>query len=194
MPTRHVGPRLARAWSFSRVLALSLAALLLVPAGCSTAARTVRLETGEDKALVVTPRGGEPPVLLREEEFKASLAVQVRDVRPAANPLQHARQVMLHSAWHEDVYLRWTGRRLELDSEGEPAQECLELTQDYGRWCEGQRRPRDCLSRLIEIHGLGKNGGTLMNRINSIARTNPKYAAALRRGLELLESAGYRGR
>ena len=27
---------------------------------------------------------------------------------------------------------------------------------------------------LIEIHGLSKNGGTLMNRINSIARSNPK--------------------
>jgi hypothetical protein len=46
---------------------------------------------------------------------------------------------------------------------------------------------------LIETHGLGKNGGTLMNRINSIARTNPQYAALLRRGRELLESIGYKG-
>ncbi|HSP81464.1 MAG TPA: hypothetical protein VLQ93_23300, partial [Myxococcaceae bacterium] len=46
---------------------------------------------------------------------------------------------------------------------------------------------------LIEIHGLAKNGGTLMNRINSIARTNPKYAAMVRRGRELLESIGYKG-
>jgi hypothetical protein len=45
---------------------------------------------------------------------------------------------------------------------------------------------------LIEIHGLQKNGGTLLNRINSIARTNPKYADMLRRGRELLESAGYK--
>jgi hypothetical protein len=45
---------------------------------------------------------------------------------------------------------------------------------------------------LIEIHGLQKNGGTLLNRINSIARTNPKYADMLRRGKELLESAGYK--
>jgi hypothetical protein len=47
---------------------------------------------------------------------------------------------------------------------------------------------------LIEIHGLQKNGGTLLNRINSIARTNPKYADMLRRGRELLESAGYKER
>ncbi|KFE66801.1 hypothetical protein [Hyalangium minutum] len=41
---------------------------------------------------------------------------------------------------------------------------------------------------LIEIHGLQKNGGTLLNRINSIARSNPKYARALRRGKELLKT------
>jgi hypothetical protein len=46
---------------------------------------------------------------------------------------------------------------------------------------------------LIEIHGLRKNGGTLMNRINSISPSNPSYAAMLRRGLELLESVGYTG-
>jgi hypothetical protein len=45
---------------------------------------------------------------------------------------------------------------------------------------------------LIEIHGLTKNGGTLLNRINSIARSNPRYAALVRRGRELLESIGYK--
>ena len=44
---------------------------------------------------------------------------------------------------------------------------------------------------LIEIHGLGRNGGTLLNKINSIARTNPNYASQLERGFELLESIGY---
>ena len=44
---------------------------------------------------------------------------------------------------------------------------------------------------LIEHHGLGTNGGTLLNKINSIAASNPAYAAQLRRGLELLESIGY---
>jgi hypothetical protein len=45
---------------------------------------------------------------------------------------------------------------------------------------------------LIEFHGLGKNGGTLLNRINSIARTRPDYAALLLRGKELLQSIGYK--
>jgi RHS repeat-associated protein len=44
---------------------------------------------------------------------------------------------------------------------------------------------------LIEIHGLGVNGGTLLNKINSIAKTNPVYAAQLQRGYELLKSIGY---
>jgi len=45
---------------------------------------------------------------------------------------------------------------------------------------------------LIEMHGLGKNGGTLLNRINSIARTNPSYAQQVQRGYELLQSIGYK--
>lgn len=45
---------------------------------------------------------------------------------------------------------------------------------------------------LIEIHGLPKNGGTLINRINSIATTNKKYAEAIKKGYELLKSIGYK--
>ncbi|MCB1073611.1 MAG: hypothetical protein KDK96_11020 [Chlamydiia bacterium] len=46
---------------------------------------------------------------------------------------------------------------------------------------------------LIEIHGLQKNGGTLMNRINSIAKTNPIKADAVKRGLEILKENEYDG-
>ena len=44
---------------------------------------------------------------------------------------------------------------------------------------------------LIEVHGLGKHGGTLLNKINSISKNNPTYANQLRRGYELLRSVGY---
>jgi hypothetical protein len=44
---------------------------------------------------------------------------------------------------------------------------------------------------LIEIHGLEKSGGTLINQINSIASSNPAYASQLQRGYELLQSIGY---
>ena len=46
---------------------------------------------------------------------------------------------------------------------------------------------------LIEFYGLNKNGGTLLNKINSISTRNKKYSAALRRGRELLRQAGYPG-
>ena len=46
---------------------------------------------------------------------------------------------------------------------------------------------------LIELHGLGKNGGTLDNRINSIGKTNPKYAAQLEKGRAILAEKGYPG-
>jgi prepilin-type processing-associated H-X9-DG protein len=44
---------------------------------------------------------------------------------------------------------------------------------------------------LIEMHGLASNGGTLLNKINSIASTNPGYARAVAHGLELLQKVGY---
>ncbi|MGY3299801.1 filamentous hemagglutinin [Pseudomonas sp. TE6288] len=48
---------------------------------------------------------------------------------------------------------------------------------------------------LINYHGLGKDGGTLLNKINSISATkNPsKYERALVRGAELLKKVGYQG-
>jgi RHS repeat-associated protein len=44
---------------------------------------------------------------------------------------------------------------------------------------------------LISGHGLGKNGGQLLNIINSIARTNPQYSQLLQRGYDLLRRSDY---
>ncbi|CCB89237.1 GIY-YIG nuclease family protein [Simkania negevensis] len=44
---------------------------------------------------------------------------------------------------------------------------------------------------LIELHELEKNGGTLINKINSIAESNPAYAESLKRGAKILEEVGY---
>jgi len=44
---------------------------------------------------------------------------------------------------------------------------------------------------LIEIHKLGKNGGTLLNKINSISPSNPIYSEAVERGMSILRSIGY---
>jgi len=41
---------------------------------------------------------------------------------------------------------------------------------------------------LIERYGLGSQGGTLLNKINSIATSNPIYPDAVRRGNEILQA------
>jgi filamentous hemagglutinin len=44
---------------------------------------------------------------------------------------------------------------------------------------------------LIETHGLATNGGALLNKINSIASSNPIYAQSLQRGAQILQQVGY---
>jgi RHS repeat-associated protein len=46
---------------------------------------------------------------------------------------------------------------------------------------------------MIEYYGLGKNQGTLLNKINSISQNNPIYGKSLSRGRELLQAAGFPG-
>ena len=46
---------------------------------------------------------------------------------------------------------------------------------------------------LMEHHGLAKNGGTLLNKINSIAKTNPIYEEAVDFGRRVLKEIGYPG-
>jgi hypothetical protein len=46
---------------------------------------------------------------------------------------------------------------------------------------------------LIEQYGLGKNGGSLLNKINSIAPANPIYASAKTTGTNILHKLGLFG-
>ena len=57
------------------------------------------------------------------------------------------------------------------------------LTRDQARGVE---------QALIERHGLGASGGTLLNKINSIARTNPSYWQLQRVGKLILQIKGYK--
>ncbi|MGZ3458997.1 MAG: hypothetical protein ACXU86_10900 [Archangium sp.] len=65
--------------------------LLVLLVGCGTTARVVRLDTGQGKLLVHTPRGGHDSVKLREGEFQESMTELVRGVRPGSRPLRYAR-------------------------------------------------------------------------------------------------------
>jgi hypothetical protein len=46
---------------------------------------------------------------------------------------------------------------------------------------------------LIELHGLESNGGTLINKINSISPSNPVYQSAVQYGQEMLRAVNYPG-
>jgi hypothetical protein len=56
-----------------------------------------------------------------------------------------------------------------------------DLTRDAARGVE---------QALIDVHKLGKDGGTLINKINSIATTNPKYKDLTEQGLKILKQLG----
>jgi RHS repeat-associated protein len=54
-----------------------------------------------------------------------------------------------------------------------------------------RREAKGVEQALIEHHGLPQNGGTLTNKINSIASKNPIYQEAVAFGNQLLKSIGY---
>lgn len=57
--------------------------------------------------------------------------------------------------------------------------------------------PRDAArgveQALIELHGMAKDGGTLLNLRNSISTSNPSYAELVNQGRALLQKIGYYG-
>lgn len=47
--------------------------------------------------------------------------------------------------------------------------------------------------RTVRYHGSQKNGGSLLNKINSVSRSNSSYSGAISRGTDLLSDVGYPG-
>jgi RHS repeat-associated protein len=64
---------------------------------------------------------------------------------------------------------------------------------DYEIVAEGLSRTgaRGVEQALIELHGFEEDGGTLLNKINSIAESNPIYNEAVSFGRQFLQSIGY---
>jgi hypothetical protein len=142
------------------VLALVFLALMTL-SGCASTTHSVRLDTGQGTSLVHTPRSGQEPVRLREDELQQALTWLIRDVRPSSQPLRHARELMFES-WQREVFLEWTGRHLEpAEREAHAPRLTLEpneLVCAYWRWCERKGRSRDCLSLLTKGSVLDAEG------------------------------------
>src|SRR4051794_7487361 len=67
--------------------------LLALLAGCTTASRVVRLDTGQADTLVFTPRSGAEPVKLNGDEFKEAVAKRAWEVQPPTRPQEAARKL-----------------------------------------------------------------------------------------------------
>ncbi|WP_395847763.1 hypothetical protein [Cystobacter fuscus] len=140
------------------------AALLVLLAGCATASRVVRLDTGQADTLVFTPRSGAEPVELNGNEFKEAVAKRAWEVRPSTRPQEAARKLFEVEARSGSYSYETRSRRVtplgpDEYLEGTPPAAEVELTRAYLRWCERTGRPGDCLRLLTEspiVNGDGR--------------------------------------
>jgi hypothetical protein len=140
------------------------AALLVLLAGCATASRVVRLDTGQADTLVFTPRFGAKPVKLSGVDFKEAVAKRAWEVRPSSRPQEAARKLFEVEARSGSYSYETRSRRVtplgtDEHLEGAPPTAEVELTRAYLRWCERTSRPGDCLHLLTEspiVNGDGR--------------------------------------
>ncbi|MCY1075043.1 SitA5 family polymorphic toxin [Archangium lansingense] len=135
--------------------------LLVLLAGCGSASRVVRLDTGQSEALVFTPRSRAEPVELDDDEFEEAVAKLARDARPPDRPQEAARRLFEVAARSGSYTYEIPSHRITPFEPGEHLEEDsteVELTRDYLRWCERTGRPGDCLRLLTESPTVNGDG------------------------------------
>jgi len=141
-----------------------LVLLVLVGTGCATS-RVVRLDTGEGRPIIYTPRADAEPVELDEDEFAEAVRKLARTAPLFSRPREAA--LRLFNLGHPRAFSPVRGR-LGLVSVEEPQRGRLlvteapdaetELVSAYGRWCQRQKKPWDCLRLLDEDVTLDEEG------------------------------------
>ncbi|MCY1074176.1 hypothetical protein OV287_06730 [Archangium sp. miwbw1] len=129
------------------------AVLVVLLAGCGSASRVVRLDTGQTDTIVFTPRSGAEPVALGNGEFEKAVSDLARDVRPPTRPEEAARRLFEVEARSGSYTYETPSRRItplgaSEHLEGQTTTAEVELTRAYLRWCERTGRPGDCLRLL----------------------------------------------
>jgi hypothetical protein len=140
------------------------AALLLLLAGCSTASRVVRLDTGQADIFVFTPRSGAESVNLNGDEFKSAVVKHALEVQPSTWPQEAARKLFEMEARSGSYSYETRSHRVttlgpDEQLEGAPPAAEVKLTLAYLHWCERTGRPGDCLRLLTEgpiVYGDGR--------------------------------------
>jgi hypothetical protein len=136
---------------------------MVLLAGCGTASRAVRLDTGRTGTLVFTPRSGAEPVELDDGEFEETVAKLARDTRPPARPQEAARRLFEVGARSGSYTYETPGRRITPHEpgehlEGESTAAEVALTRAYLGWCGRTGRPGDCLRLLTECSTVNGDG------------------------------------
>jgi len=101
----------------------------------------------------------------------------------------------VYSSTAEDGTVQYVGitDNLEARSAAHLSQKGIEIDAIPGLQNISRSDARAVEQVLIEYNGLGKDGDSLINKINSISTANPIYAESLARGAALLKSIGYPG-
>ncbi|AKF81770.1 hypothetical protein MFUL124B02_22895 [Myxococcus fulvus 124B02] len=132
----------------------SIALLVVLLSGCSGTLRTVRLQTGRDAPIILTPRG-DAPVEVDEDDFVDAMERLSQSVRLRSRPQETARRLFEMDARSGAYLYEPRGHRVVPLGPGEhlegeqPATE-VALTRAYLHWCERTRKPGDCLNLLAE--------------------------------------------
>ncbi|MDC0708107.1 AHH domain-containing protein [Stigmatella sp. ncwal1] len=137
---------------------------VLMGTGCATS-RVVRLDTGEGRPLVYTPRTDAEPVRLGSGEFQEAVQKMARTAPRSSRPREAALRLLNLGPLRASSHVRG---RLGLVSVKNPQRGRLlvtevpdaetELASAYGGWCQRQRMSRDCLHLLEESVTLDEEG------------------------------------
>ncbi|NVI96996.1 AHH domain-containing protein [Myxococcus sp. AM009] len=143
--------------------------LMLVGTGCGASSRVVRLDTGEGRPSIYTPRADAEPVELDEDEFAEAVQEMARTAPPSPRPREAALRLLGLDV--PRAYSPVRGR-LGLVSVEEPRRGRLLVTEEpnaetelanaYGRWCQRLKEPRDCLHLLDEDVILDEEGKRIL--------------------------------
>ncbi|MCT9823503.1 hemagglutinin repeat-containing protein [Pseudomonas veronii] len=143
----------------------------------------------DDAMKVVYPDGTSELVSYSKVTTKPLELPGAKDVVP--NPGKTA----VYSSTAEDGTVQYVGitDNLEARSAAHLSQKGIEIDAIPGLQNISRSDARAVEQVLIEYNGLGKDGGSLINKINSISTANPIYAESLARGAALLKAVGYPG-
>lgn len=138
--------------------------LVLMGTGCATSGK-VRLDTGEGRPIIYTPRADAEPVELDEDEFAEAVQKLARTAPVSSWPRDAALRLFNLGPPRDSYPVRG---RLGLVSVEDPQRGRLLVTEEldaeaelasaYGRWCQRQKKPRDCLHLLDEDVTLDEEG------------------------------------